>query len=79
MSTTKRPIKPGDFTVFQIAMLSLSFTHRRTSMLTTIMLVALGAALASVLPTGVEPGTKYEPLTEADFHKMLGKVVVRSE
>lgn len=48
-------------------------------MLTTILLFALGTALAYVLPTGVEPGTKYEPLTEADFHKMLGKVKVRSE
>lgn len=48
-------------------------------MLTTFLLIALGACLAQVLPTGVEPGAKYEPLTEEDFQKMLGKVVVRFE
>jgi len=45
-------------------------------MLTIILLLALGVCIAQVLPTGVEPGTKYEPLTEADFEKMLATVKI---
>lgn len=40
-------------------------------MLTTILFMALGATLALVLPTGVTPGTKYAPNTEADFEALL--------
>lgn len=40
-------------------------------MLTIVLCLALGVALAYVLPTGVEPGTKCHAPTESDFQKLL--------
>jgi hypothetical protein len=36
-----------------------------------ILCVALGAALAFALPSGVRPGTKYEANTEEEFEAYL--------
>jgi hypothetical protein len=40
-------------------------------MLTIVLCLALGVALAYVVPTGVEPGTKYRAPTESDFQELL--------
>lgn len=40
-------------------------------MLTIVLCLALGVALAYVIPTGVEPGTKYRAPTEFDFQELL--------
>ena len=40
-------------------------------MLLAILALAFGGALALVLPTGVEPGTKHRKLTEEGFQEML--------
>lgn len=40
-------------------------------MLTIILCLALGVALAYVVPTGVEPGIKYRAPTESDFQELL--------
>lgn len=40
-------------------------------LLTLIACAALGIALTYVIPTGVEPGTKYRKPTEEDFQKLL--------
>jgi hypothetical protein len=40
-------------------------------MLTIILCLALGVALAYVVPTGVEPCTRYHAPTEEDFQTLL--------
>lgn len=40
-------------------------------MFIAILAIAFGGALALVLPTGVEPGTKYQKPTEEGFQEML--------
>jgi hypothetical protein len=40
-------------------------------MLTIVLCLALGVALTYVVPTGVEPGTKYRAPTESDFQELL--------
>lgn len=40
-------------------------------MLTIVLCLALGVALAYVVPTGVEPGIKYCAPTESDFQELL--------
>ena len=62
--------KPRRFTVCRTAMLS-SNTHQGVLMLLAILALAFGGALALVLPTGVEPGTKQRKPTEEGFQQML--------
>ena len=40
-------------------------------MLLAILALAFGGALALVLPTGIEPGIKYQKPTEEGFQEML--------
>lgn len=40
-------------------------------MLTIVLCLALGVALAYVVPTGVEHGTKYRAPTESNFQELL--------
>lgn len=38
-----------------------------------LLSILLGALLAKVLPTGVEPGVQYRRLDEDDFQRLLAK------